>query len=216
MDGGFFPYFGAFSAKVGTPLRASLLFGVIATVFSFAAILLLRSGAASTFGVVLSIAISTTLISYILIFPSAYLLRRHQREVPRPCRLGRSGNGLMIVWASLITFWVLLGSWTSVVLGTLNRPARPQLLVPGERGVSQATFTAFTLGTLAVIVAVSVAGYLQGKTCGPTTSCSNVQPEAVCDRRPRGGHGPAPSSSGRAHAAPAEVAPTPPHEFSLG
>ena len=47
-DGGFFPYFGAFNPKLGTPLRANLLSGVIATVFSIAAIQLLKSGAADT------------------------------------------------------------------------------------------------------------------------------------------------------------------------
>ena len=43
-DGSFFPFFGAFHPRLGTPLRANLLSGVIATVFSFAAILLLNSG----------------------------------------------------------------------------------------------------------------------------------------------------------------------------
>lgn len=67
-DGSFFPFFGTFHPRLGTPLRANLLSGVIATAFSFAAVLLLKSGSSSTFGVVLNIAISTTLISYILIF----------------------------------------------------------------------------------------------------------------------------------------------------
>jgi amino acid transporter len=88
-DGAFSPYFGAFHPKLGTPLRANLLSGVIATVFSIAAILLLNSGAASTFGVVLNIAISTTLISYILIFPAAYTCYAANTQ---PC-LGRSGSG---------------------------------------------------------------------------------------------------------------------------
>jgi amino acid transporter len=162
-DGGFFPYFGAFHATLGTPLRANLLSGLIATVFSFAAILLLKSGSASTFGVVLNIAISTTLISYILIFPAAYLLRRQYPDVRRPFRLGRSGNGLMAVSAGIITLWVILGSWTSVFPGTLNHLLGLHYSFQDSWGVSGATFTAFTLGTLAVIVVVSVAGYLSGR-----------------------------------------------------
>jgi amino acid transporter len=163
-DGGFFPYFGAFHPKLGTPLRANVLSGVIATVFSFAAILLLNSGSASTFGVVLNIAISTTLLSYILIFPAAYLLRRQYPDVPRPFRLGRRGNGLMAASAAIITLWVLLGSWTSVFPGTLNRLFGLHYSFQDSWGVSGATFTAFTLGTLVVIVVVSVAGYLSGRT----------------------------------------------------
>jgi len=162
-DGGFFPYFGAFHPTLGTPLRANLLSGVIATVFSFAAILFLSSGSASTFGVVLNIAISTTLISYILIFPAAYLLRRRYPGVHRPFRLGRSGNGLMAASATIITLWVLLGSWTSVFPGTLNRLLGLHYSFQDSWGVSGATFTAFTLGTLVVIVAVSLAGYASGK-----------------------------------------------------
>jgi amino acid transporter len=162
-DGSFFPFFGAFHARRGTPLRANVLSGVIATVFGFAAILLLNSGASSTFGVVLNIAISTTLVSYILIFPAAYLLRRSYPDVPRPFRLGTRGNGLMIACAALITLWVLLGSWTSVFPGTLNRLFGLGYSFKDEWGVSGSTFTAFTLGTLAVIIIVSVIGYLQGR-----------------------------------------------------
>lgn len=161
-DGGFFPYFGAFHPRLGTPLRANMLSGVIATIFSFAAIQLNSSGAADTFGVVLNIAISTTLISYILIFPSAYLLRRKHPEVPRPFRLGRSGDGLMLGAMALITFWVALGSWTAVLPGTLNELFGLDYVFQDEWGVSQGTFLAFTLGTLAVITAIALAGYAAG------------------------------------------------------
>jgi amino acid transporter len=160
-DGSFFPFFGTFHPRLGTPLRANLLSGVIATVFSFAAIRLLSSGASSTFGVVLNIAISTTLISYILIFPAAYLLRRRYPDVARPFRLGTRGNGLMLGCAGLITLWVLLGSWTSVFPGTLNRLFGLSYSFKDQWGVSGSTFTAFTLGTLAVILIISVLGYLQ-------------------------------------------------------
>ena len=122
------------------------------------------SGASSSFGVVLNIAISTTLLSYILIFPAAYLLRRRYPDVPRPFRLGTRGNGLMIGCATLITLWVLLGSWTSVFPGTLNRLFGLGYSFNDQWGVSGSTFTAFTLGTLVVIVIISVLGYLQARS----------------------------------------------------
>jgi len=161
-DGGFFPYFGAFHPHLGTPLRANVLSGVMSTLFSFAAILLLKSGAADTFGVVLNIAISTTLISYILIFPSAYLLRRKHGGVPRPFRLGRAGNGLMLAAAAVTTAWVTLGSWTAVFPGTLNKLFGLDYTFKDEWGVSQGTFLAFTLGTLLVIVVFALMGYANG------------------------------------------------------
>jgi amino acid transporter len=161
-DGAFFPYFGAFHKTLGTPLRANLLSGVVATAFSFAAIKLLNSGSAATFEVVLLIAISTTLISYILMFPSVYLLRRTQPDVPRPYRLGASGDGLMLGSVILITFWVVLGSWTAVFPGTLDRLLGHEYDFVDNWGMSMAKFETFTLGTLAVVVTIAVLGYLSG------------------------------------------------------
>lgn len=161
-DGGFFPAFGAFHPRLGTPLRANVLSGVIATLFMVAAVQLLKGGAADTFGVVLNIAISTTLLSYIVIFPSVYLLRRRYGGVPRPFRLGRAGNGLMLGCAALITFWVLLGSWTAVLPGTIDKVLGLDYSFDENWGVSQGRFLLFTLGTLAVIVLMSLAGYAAG------------------------------------------------------
>lgn len=161
-DGGFFPAFGAFHPKLGTPLRANVLSGVMATVFMVAAVQLLSGGAADTFGVVLNIAISTTLLSYIVIFPSVYLLRRRYGGVPRPFRLGRSGDGLMLGSVALITFWVLLGSWTAVLPGTIDGALGLDYDFKDEWGVGKGRFLAFTLGTLALIVVIAVAGYAAG------------------------------------------------------
>lgn len=161
-DGAFFPYFGAFHRRLGTPLRANLLSGVIATVFMVAAVKLLNSGAADTFGVVLNIAISTTLLSYILIFPSVYLLRRRHPEVPRPFRFPGRGSAPLGAAAGLITFWVLLGSWTAVFPGTIDRLLGQHYSFADSWGVSQGKFEAFTLGVLAVVLIVSLLGYRAG------------------------------------------------------
>ena len=159
-DGGFFPYFGVFNEKVGTPIRANILSGVIATAFSVAAVLLLSDeSSANAFGVVLNIAISTTLISYILIFPSAFILRRRYAAAHRPFRIP-GGNGVMAAACALITFWVALGSWTAVFPGTINHVIGLDYSIKSEWAVSGVTFFAFTLGTLAVIIGISVLGYV--------------------------------------------------------
>jgi glutamate:GABA antiporter len=157
-DGGFFPYFGALHPRLGTPLRANVLSGVMATAFMVAAVLLLSSGATDTFGVVLNIAISTTLLSYIVIFPSVFLLRRRYPDVSRPFRV----PGGLLGACALITFWVLLGSWTAVLPGTIDRLLGLDYSFADGWGVSQATFELFTVGTLAVVVAISVLGYAAG------------------------------------------------------
>ena len=133
-DGTFFPYFGAFHQKLGTPLRANMLSGVMATAFMVAAVLLLSGGAADAFGVVLNIAISTTLISYILVFPSVYLLRKRYPNVHRPFRVGKAGSGLLL--ACVVAHHVL-GRARLVDRGVPGdaRPAvRPELLVRRELG----------------------------------------------------------------------------------
>ena len=131
----------------------------MATAFMIAAVLLLSGGAADAFGVVLNIAISTTLISYILVFPSVYLLRRKYPEVHRPFRLGGTGGGVLLACVAVITFWVTLGSWTAVFPGTLDALFGLDYSFGDSWGVSQLTFELFTIGTLAVIVGIFLIGY---------------------------------------------------------
>ncbi|MDT4937226.1 MAG: glutamate:GABA antiporter [Pseudonocardiales bacterium] len=77
---------GKFSARFGTPVRVNLLSGVVSTAV-FVAVLEITSGnAAKFFTVALSLAISTTLISYLAIFPAAWMLRRRRPEDNRPYR----------------------------------------------------------------------------------------------------------------------------------
>src|SRR5206468_227075 len=67
-DGAFPGFFGVFNRKLGTPVRVNTLSGIVASVFSILAIILLKhQSTANAFTVVLTIAISTTLISYLWI-----------------------------------------------------------------------------------------------------------------------------------------------------
>jgi amino acid transporter len=161
-DGAFFPYFGEFSEKLGTPLRANILSGVTATIFMVASVLLLSSGSADIFGVVLTIAVSTTLISYLLMFPAAWALRRKYDGVHRPYRIPGKDNRYLIGCVILIEGWIMLGSWTAVFPGSLDKLLGNEYSFTENWGVSWATFEVFTLGTLAVIVAVSLIGYAAG------------------------------------------------------
>jgi amino acid transporter len=162
-DGAFFPYFGVFNAKLGTPVRVNVLSGVVSTIFMVAAVLLLDSGSAAAFIVVLFIGISTTLISYIWIFPTVIVLRYKLPEVHRPYRIPFGNAGVWIAGV-VITFWVVLGSWVAVFPGTLE----PLLGVdygPFEEawdGISRTKFEALTLGTLAVVALIALVGYWAG------------------------------------------------------
>ena len=87
--------------RLGTPVRVNVMSGVVSTIFMLAAVYLLSgsASAAASFTVVLYLATSTTLLSYLLIFPAGIKLRLSHGHVHRPYRLGASGNGLMWVCA---------------------------------------------------------------------------------------------------------------------
>ncbi|SOD74561.1 amino acid/polyamine/organocation transporter (APC superfamily) [Jatrophihabitans sp. GAS493] len=77
---------GKFSARFGTPLRVNILSGVVSTAVLVATALITDGNAYKFFSVALSLAISTTLISYLGIFPAAWVLRRRRPNDTRPYR----------------------------------------------------------------------------------------------------------------------------------
>jgi amino acid transporter len=162
-DGAFIPFFGVFNKRLGTPVRVNVLSGITSSIFAIVAIYLLKnSSTAAAFTVVLDIAISTTLISYLWIFPAALKLRYSQPDVPRPYK---HPWGLAGIWVStiLVTFWVFVGSWVAVFPDTLERLFGVGYGFRGSWGVSEGTFEGLTLGTLAVIVGVGLVGYWLGR-----------------------------------------------------
>lgn len=111
-DGAAPRYLGAISARHGTPVRVNVLSGILSTVVVIAVHELSGGDAAKYFGAILGIAVSTTLISYIAIFPALWKLRISHPNQPRPYRAP---------WAPFLS--ILLTAW--VVFATV------QLLLPG-------------------------------------------------------------------------------------
>ena len=68
------------------------------------------------------------------------------------------------IWLAtgLITFWIALGSWVAVFPGTLERLLGLEYDFKDAWGVTQLKYEVLTLGTLAVIFAITVVGYLAG------------------------------------------------------
>ncbi len=157
-DGGFPGFFGVFNEKLGTPVRVNVMSGIVSSIFMIVAVAAFNGGQNSKFVVVLDIAISTTLISYLWIFPAAVKLRFSHPHVHRPYRVP-FGNAGMVAAGVITTFWVALGSWVAVFPGTLERLFGLSYDFKDEWGVSRATFEALTLGTLGVILAIALIGY---------------------------------------------------------
>lgn len=162
-DGAFFPFFGVFNRRFGTPVRVNVLSGLASTAFCVVAIAAFNGGQNAKFQVVLDIAISTTLISYLWIFAAVLKLRYSHPHVHRPYVHPWGMRGL---WASTILtmFWISLGVFQAVFPDVLEKVFGVGYgFKDGWDGVSRGAFEALTLGTLAIIFIVGVAGYLAGR-----------------------------------------------------
>lgn len=160
-DGSFFGgFFGKFHPTLGTPVRVNLLSGTVSTVFMLAAMQLTGSSA-SLFNVVLGVAITTYLFSYLLIIPAAAKLRLHFPDAERPFKVP-GPNWVFVGMCVITTALVAFGSWVTVFPGTLEALLGLPHDLSQAQGVPYAAFEALTLGTIAFIVILSLAGYARG------------------------------------------------------
>ncbi|MER5787681.1 APC family permease [Streptomyces sp. NPDC001980] len=111
-DGAAPRFLGVISSRFGTPVRVNILSGLVSTGVLILAHQLTNGSAAKLFGAVLGLAVSTTLVSYLGIFPALPFLRRKYPDTPRPYRAPFP--------------WVI-----SVVLTLLILFASVQLVAPG-------------------------------------------------------------------------------------
>jgi glutamate:GABA antiporter len=161
-DGAFAGWFGIFNRRLGTPVRVNVMSGIAATIFMIVAVNLNKGSTASTFVVVLYMAISTTLISYIAIFPAVIKLRYSHPDVPRPYRLPGGKPGVWIA-GGLCTAFILLASFIAVFPDVIEKALGAGYNFQDTWGISRLRFEVFTLGTLAVIIAFAVIGYWLGR-----------------------------------------------------
>jgi amino acid transporter len=104
-------FFGHISARFGTPLRMNILSGVVASALFVMATEITSGNAGKYFAVVLGLAISTTTISYLAIFPTLWKLRRSHPEVPRPYAVpgGTVGVAIVTILTSLFALLATIG-----------------------------------------------------------------------------------------------------------
>jgi len=160
-DGAFAPWFGIFNARLGTPVRVNVLSGLAASAFMLSAEFLNTGSNAATFVVVLYMATSTGLLSYLLIFPCVIKLRYARPGVPRPYRIPGGNAGAWI--GGLVTLgWVILGSWIAVFPDTIENFVGAGYNFHDYWGISRMRFEVFTLGTLVVIAVIGIIGYALG------------------------------------------------------
>jgi amino acid transporter len=155
-------WLGVFSKKYGTPIAVNLLSGLLSTVVMVAAFSLAGS-AAQYFSAVLGLAISTTTISYLGIFPALYLLRRKYPTLHRPYRApgGLVGSavisGVTLMWAILATIALLWPGALSAITGSVADDSLPA----GFEG-KRAAYEWTQFGPLIFMVLLGLAFYAMG------------------------------------------------------
>jgi amino acid transporter len=104
---------GRFSSRFGTPIAVNFMSGTISSIFMILAFYLTSGSTAKYFSAALDLAISTTTISYLAIFPALYLLRRKLPDVQRPYRVPGGDMGALVIsilcfgWSALATIALL-------------------------------------------------------------------------------------------------------------
>ena len=101
---------GVINARFGTPVRVNIFSGLVGTVVVILGEILTSGNALKYFGAVLGITISTTLISYLLIYPAVWKLRRSYPDVERPFRMPwmRPLTVLLVVLVAVATVQLIL------------------------------------------------------------------------------------------------------------
>jgi amino acid transporter len=97
------------------------------------------------------------------LFPALIKLRYSHADVPRVFSVPGGKVGFWAIGV-LCTLWVLMGSWVAIFPDTLEYVFGADYGFTGYWGVSRLRFEVFTLGTLAVVIAFAVVGYLAGRS----------------------------------------------------
>jgi amino acid transporter len=163
LDGAAPRFLGRFSQRFGTPIAVNLLSGIMATAVMVLAFWLTKGNAGRYFSVVLGLVISTTTISYIVIFPALIKLRHSHPHVRRPYRVP---GGTPVAWVvgGLCTFWAVVATivlvWPGLGVNWFGQAGNPDSSLPG--GFTRTQFELSQFIPLAVLLVMGIAFYLAG------------------------------------------------------
>jgi glutamate:GABA antiporter len=159
FDGAAPRWFGIFSKRWGTPIAVNLMSGVFSTIVMVLAFELTKGNAAKYFTVVLSLAISTTTISYLLVFPAIIKLRYSHAHIPRPYRIPWGNTGAWICGV-LTTGWAALA--TVALLYPGFGTAHPDDSLPAGFEHARGAFERSQFIPLAVLIGLGLVFYAAG------------------------------------------------------
>ena len=163
LDGAAPRFMGRFSARFGTPIAVNLCSGIAATAVMVLAFVITGGNGLKYFTVVLGLVISTTTISYIVIFPALIKLRRSHPHVDRPYRVP---GGMPMVWlvGGLCTFWAVIASIVLVYPGFgtnwFGQHGNPDSSLPA--GFTREQFEMSQIIPLLVLLVIGILFYVAG------------------------------------------------------
>ncbi len=162
-DGSFFNgWFGEFNERFGTPMRVNILSGVMASIFLIAGMSLVEGDTGAIFKVVLSCAVSTLLVSYLIIIPAVMKLNRSRDDVYRPFVTPAKKIGFQLMGATAFVY-ILLGSLGVIFPGTVEGLLGIDYDFMKIWGLSRSRVEAFTLGTICFDLLVALIGFALAK-----------------------------------------------------
>lgn len=163
LDGAAPRFMGRFSARFGTPIAVNLCSGLASTAVMVLAFAITGGNALKYFTVVLGLVISTTTISYIIIFPALIKLRKSHPHVERPYRIP---GGMPMVWivGGLCTFWAVIASIVLIYPGFgtnwFGQHGNPDNSLPA--GFTRGQFEISQVIPLAILLVIGIVFYLAG------------------------------------------------------
>jgi amino acid transporter len=152
-------FLGRFSSRFGTPIAVNFMSGIISSLFMILAFYLTSGSTAKYFSAALALAISTTTIAYLAIFPALYLLRKKMPDVHRPYRVPGGDTGALII--SILCFgWSLLA--TVALLWPGLGQSDPDSQLPTGFGGERLQFELSQFIPLAFFIGLGVLFYFLG------------------------------------------------------
>lgn len=164
FDGGGPRILGTFSRRFGTPIYVNVMSGIVSTIVMIVAFHYSGSNSNNYFKAVLGLAISTTTIAYLFIYPAIIRLRYTHPEVQRPYRIP---GGMIGVWlvGVLTTAWALLATvvlvWPGFGVGWFGTSGSADASLPA--GLTHGQFELTQFIPLIVLVVVGVIFYILGR-----------------------------------------------------
>src|SRR5438874_495275 len=149
-------FLGRFSGKFGTTIVMNTMTGIAATITMIAAVLITAfgSGSISTlFALVLGFVISTTVLSYLFIFPSFLVLRYKYPNVNRPYRVPGGMVGAWIVTLLPLVYAAIAGYF--ILIPT-------DATVSGYPGINRLTYELSQFIPLLLIIILTTVFYVWG------------------------------------------------------